>query len=109
MEKEGKKCITETKVYLDVVENQDILKLLRFTYSKGSSTYMFKEMDNKGYRHLCYNFFVFLINCHSTVYMTRYIVPSCVMSHVRQQYPDERNDYTGFKAGHASVLTYRDF
>ena len=78
-DKEGKTCITNTKVYLDVVENRDILKLLRFTYSKGSSTYMEKQIGNNGYRHLCYKFFVFLINCHSSVHMTRYILPSCVV------------------------------
>ena len=67
------------------------------------------DPDNRAYRHLSYKFFVFMINCNSTVHMTRYILPSCVIRHIRILYPDENTKYTGFRADNASVLTYKDF
>ena len=104
-------CITQAKIYKDIVENRDMLKMLRYTYKMGKNYKVAKDIDpdNRAYRHLSYKFFVFMINCHSTVHMTRYILPSCVIRHIRILYPDENTKYTGFRADNSSVLTYKDF
>ena len=101
-------CITKTQRFIEVVGSRDILKLLRYTYAKGDSKYMAGDLDNRRCRHLCYKFFVFLINCHSTVHMTRYILPSCVMKRIRELYPDSKNTYTGFKEGSGSTFSYKE-
>lgn len=101
-------CITKTTRFMEVVENKDILKLLRYTYAKGNSKYLERNLDNRQYRHLCYKFFVFLINCHSSVNMTRYILPSCVIKRIRELYPEFKNTYTGFKEGTGSTFSYKE-
>lgn len=108
IQEENMQCITKTAKFKKVIEDKDMLLLLRYTYAKGANEYLSKHMDNNLFRHLCYKFFVFLIDCHTCVYQTRYILPACVISRVRELYPEQSGQYHGFEGRTANVLSYKD-
>lgn len=108
-------CITLTARFRDVIENKDILKLLRSVYSvhlpaKEKMQYRSRELDNDAYRFLSYKFFNSLLDCHARGRYNRFMLPSCVTARIRALYPNEQGQYTGYKAStNGEALSYKDY
>ena len=108
-------CITLTARFRDVIENKDILKLLRSVYSvhlpaKEKMQYRSRELDNDANRFLSYKFFNSLLDCHARGRYNRFMLPSCVTARIRALYPNEQGQYTGYKAStNGEALSYKDY
>ena len=63
--------------------------------------YLDKSFDNGMKRHLCYRNFLAVVNRGQPLGRgVRVILPRCVISKIRQQYPDNNGLYTGFQPAH---------
>ena len=63
--------------------------------------YLDKSFDNGMKRHLCYRNFLAVVNRGQPLGRgVRVILPRCVISKIRQQYPDNNGLYTGCQPAH---------
>lgn len=57
----------------------------------------FSNMDNRNYRHHGYRSYIMLMHGKLGQYQRR-VVPACLVTHLRNTYPDTYNQYKGFVA-----------
>ena len=91
-------CIVECQKFKDFTENRNVLELLAYA---GSNQKLARDKDNnvkdEGLRYACYRSYLHMIKIYGTGKAQRVVLPSCVVTKVRELYPDPSGLYTGFK------------
>ena len=96
--RENNACITQIKQFVECIDNVTVLELTAFAVNKGRSFPHKEEVEkfNKLMRHTAYKTFLHILNFRGLGTGRRYRLPSCVEHRVRELYPSQNGQYTGF-------------
>lgn len=94
-------CITTHDSFEQIILNLDSLNIVRHNLilqcKSNAEKEKYRTISNKLWRHMAYKNFVFWINSWTTIGRhNRIVIPACVVRQVRENFPEENNDYTGF-------------
>eukprot|EP00116_Pleurobrachia_bachei_P004728 sb/3464990/ len=89
----GSQCVTKSTLFCEVVLNKAGLRLSDWLGKKTLSSSTVQK--NNTYRHLAYNSFVQLVSSNVRKQWTEKVLPSCVVTAIRQIYPSANNRYNG--------------
>ena len=98
----SKQCATETDLFQHVVLSREGLEYSRFLFSRNLPEHKREqfeniELTNKNYRFTAYGAFInVVLSSQHERKNVRYVLPSCVVSAVRENFPDPEEEYTGF-------------
>lgn len=97
------RCITEVPLFQHVVLSKEGLQYSRYLFSMNivdeqrRTNYLGVELTPSKLRFLAYKCFINLLNSADFNRRARYIIPSCVVSAIREQFPNTNGEpYTGF-------------
>lgn len=102
-EQEGK-CITLHHSFSKLILDKEILNITRHNLILKTKSYINKKKlgkhypENKTWRFICYKQYTSWVN--SWIAMgkgNRVVLPSCVVSKIRKEYPEPNGIYVGFK------------
>jgi hypothetical protein len=93
-------CVTESKAFIDSVKPNAIRNYLLIVWSEKkknrggrSQTRLEDPPSNMNMRFGAYYAMSLFLNGHTK---QRIPLPSCIMSKIREAYPDDNNQYVGF-------------
>ena len=96
-------CITNQAFFQGQLLSEDGLQYNRVLYASTISDfdarrkYLERDFDNRMRRQLCYRNFVIFINKGYPIGRgNRVVIPRCVVTQIRRQYPDAEGHYVGF-------------
>lgn len=95
-------CVTDCPIFLNHILSKDGLyitrqMILQTTINSYKKRMLKKELDNKAWRFLAYRQFVFWINHWANLGKgNRVVIPSCVVTKIRDSFPEESGFYVGF-------------
>ncbi len=102
---EDKTCIVDVRLFKELVLNKEGLQFGRYMYSlqiedeKKRKRYQEAVLTNKNLRFLAYKQFINMLSADQLDRRIRYILPACVVSAVRDSFPNEDGvPYSGFVA-----------
>ena len=97
------KCVTDGDMFNSMVLSEEGLRYSRYLYSltiddaEKRERYLKAELTPKKWRFLAYKSFINLISSQDFNMKVRYILPSCVVSAVREKFPNTNGStYRGF-------------
>ena len=88
------RCIGNVGIFKELVVNKDGLMYSRYMYSINigdpdkRNRFLKKKLNNKELRFTAYKTFVNIISCQDFDRNIRYILPSCVVTKIREQFPN---------------------
>lgn len=98
-----KKCITLVEMFTVNVVSKEGLDFGRYLYSMNipdpvkKENFLKKKLTNKNYRFCAYRMFINMISCSDINRNVRYILPACVVSKIREKFPNlDGAPYTGY-------------
>jgi hypothetical protein len=100
-------CIVHHSSFENVIINIEVLNTARHHMILHEKDVIKKKIymktNNRIWRHVAYKQFVYWINSWVTLGKNnRKVIPSCVVHVIRETFPDEENNYTGFKRSQAT-------
>lgn len=95
-------CVTELESFGNTILNPEVLKIMHHDLLIRSKDKELKKTlasgTNASRRYLAYRTFVWWINSgHAIGHKNRMVIPACVISAIRNKWPDEHGVYVGFK------------
>jgi hypothetical protein len=97
------RCISNVGMFKELVVNKDGLMYSRYLYSLNiqdtdkSDKFLRKILKNKELRFLACKTFVNILSCQDLDRSVRYILPACVVTKIREQFPNPDGEpYTGY-------------
>jgi hypothetical protein len=95
-------CITVLEGFQHTVLNEDVHRILKhefFLQCKDSEIKKALKADTQANkRYMAYRTFIRWINSGAKLgYKVRVVIPSCVLNVIRNEWPEESGNYTGFK------------
>ena len=97
-------CITEENFFLYQLMCEEGLQYNRLIFASQirddgeRQKYLDKDFDNDMKRHICYRSFLVVVNGgHPIGRGVRVVLPQCVLTRIRRQYPNPRGIYKGFQ------------
>lgn len=101
-------CIIDHQSFLNLIISKDALNLLRHqtirktSNRKKRNTLTAENLPNNSWRYLAYKQFVIWICASNTLGKSnRIVLPSCVVSKIREQFPTPNADYVGYQTARA--------
>ena len=97
------KCVTDGEMFKNLVLSEEGLKYSRYIFSltiddaEKRANYLKMEMTPKKWRFLAYKAFINLISSQDFDRRVRYVLPSCIVSAIRETFPNtDGSAYRGF-------------
>ncbi|XP_076084320.1 P2X purinoceptor 7-like [Mytilus galloprovincialis] len=94
-------CITMHHSYDTLILNSDVLALayIQMMMYKGQQGRAPEELSNRQSRLVAYRQFIcWMLKGEKLGKGRRVVIPSCVVKDIRDSFPENNNDYTGFQA-----------
>ncbi|KAL9972501.1 hypothetical protein ACROYT_G018816 [Oculina patagonica] len=93
---EGMCCVTEHEEFTVVCLTRAVLRTAIVGFHYLNSTPVPSPMQNRNYRYAAYRQYVWWIY-QRLGRKQRRVIPSCVVSAIRREFPEATGNYTGFK------------
>jgi hypothetical protein len=97
-----KQCFTESNQFKNTILNDDVILIARhkvMCYERNKTKLKkLRAQCNSSSRYLAYREFVYWLNARKRLGKNvRIVIPSCIVTRIRQKWPEESGEYVGFK------------